>query len=183
MKFVIDTEEIKRAGVAKDVFFHVLSLYFHAFQTDETCQAANRLGLNVKDISSYSISRAGKELVEKALILSEGYDRRPLLEYMSLADSLMRVFPEGVKPGTYAYWRASTPAVAERLRLLETVADVKVDSVLAVEAAKDYVESFGSDTIYMHTLPYFILKVIHEESAAPTWQSDLLSAIENIKGK
>jgi len=181
MKFTIDPEEIRRMGVGKDVFFHVLCLYFHAFPTEKTCQEANRLGLNVKDIGSWSISRGGKDMVEKVLVLSKGHDKRPLYEYKRLARCLMDQFPKGVKPGTYTPWRGSVPFVAERLRLLETVADTKLHCGLAASATKDYVQSFGKDTTYMRTLPHFIFHAIGEEGLPPTWQSDLLSSMENIK--
>lgn len=181
MRFTIDTEEIKKAGIGKDVFFHVLCLYFHASLTEETFKEANRLGYNTRDSGGYYISGGGREMIEKIFIFSHQRDKRPSSEYKELARGLMDIFPEGGKQGTYSSWRGSVPVIADRLRMLESIAGIKLSPSKVLQAARDYVQSFGTDTLYMRTLYHFIFNIMWEEGFPAQWQSDLLSAIENIK--
>ena len=76
-----------------------------------------------------------------------------------LAEKLRELWPSGEKDGKYP-WRDSVNNLSKRLQIMWSdrfpKKELKVDE--CVEVAKRYLAKFDTDTRYMKTLKYFILK-------------------------
>lgn len=177
MKFTIDTEEIKKRSIPKEVFFHTLCLYFKSNINDDVRKEANCMGYNIKDINNYTISIGGVNMIEDVFAVSANnkYDET---RYRDIAQAMVKMYPKGFKPGTSAYWVSSILLVEHRLKLLENRAEIELTKEQALQATTEYIESFHDDTHYMQTLPNFILKVVRNAEGDVEWNSNLLSIIE-----
>lgn len=181
MKFTIDTEEIKRKNIHKDVFFHTLCLYFECNIDEEVMKEANHLGYNIKDVNSYNISIGGVNMIHEVIAASENKHDEHWHRETALA--MAEIYPKGFRPGTHIYWVSSIPLVEHRLRMLENKAGVEIYKELAVQATTEYVNSFKDDTQYMQTLPNFIFKMRKNAENEIEWDSTLLSTIEYLADK
>ena len=78
--------------------------------------------------------------------------------FETLASKLREMWPSGDKDGKYS-WRDSVPNLAERLRTLWDIRQLKnytIETCLSV--ARRYLSSYEDNKKYMQTLKYFILK-------------------------
>jgi len=181
MKFTIDTEKIKKKGIPKDVFFHVLSLYFRSYINDDVMQEANHLGYNIKTPHGYVASKEGIEMVQNIFVDSANSEDVDDTEYEETAQALVEIFPKGFKQGTKLLWGGAVPAIAHRLKLLEYKAHTHIPKNKAVKAAMKYVESFEDDRQFMQTLPYFLFKAKRDVDGDIEWTSNFLSILESLK--
>jgi len=181
MKFTIDTEKIKKKSIPKDVFFHVLSLYFHSYINDEVMREANHLGFNIKTPHGYVVSKEGIEMVQNVFVDSVSSADTDDSKYEEIAQALVEIFPKGFKAGTKILWGGAVPAIAHRLKLLEYKAHTHIPKDKAVEAAMRYVDSFKDDRQFMQTLPHFLFKAIRNVEGDVEWSSNFLSIVENLK--
>lgn len=179
MKFTIDTDVIKKLGIPKEVFFHVLYLYFCTKGDCEIPKIANEMGLNIKDTGGYMINKGGTQLIESVFMHSERPILRKDTDYEALALKLQKLFPDGRKAGTHKIWSGSTEEVTNKLRLLEYQAQCSINEDKAVEATLEYVKSF-EDKQFMQTLPNFIFRARLDDSGIADWSSNLLSIMENV---
>lgn len=98
--------------------------------------------------------------------------------YELLAAQLRNLYPQGKKAGTSYMWRDSNNLIAKRLKsLVSKYGDCFTDEQ-AINATKNYVESFNGDYRYMQLLKYFILKKVNNNGEIEE-SSQLLSYIEN----
>jgi hypothetical protein len=98
--------------------------------------------------------------------------------YELLAAQLRDLYPQGKKAGTSYMWRDSNSLIAKRLKsLVSKYGDCFTDEQ-AINATKNYVESFNGDYRYMQLLKYFILKKVNNNGEIEE-SSQLLSYIEN----
>jgi len=141
MKFTIDTEKIKKKGIPKDVFFHVLNLYFRSCIDEETAKDANHLGYNIKTPHGYVISKEGIEMIQDIFMDSVNSTDKDDPDYEDMAQALIEIFPKGFKSGTKALWGGSVSAIAHRLKLLEYKSHHPISKDKAIQAAVGYVES------------------------------------------
>lgn len=183
MKITIDTDIIKKKGISKDVFFHLLCNYFKVDMSEKPDREANNLGYNIEDIDSYDISIDGISLVEQIIAESSLTSNIPDREYETVAETMISVYPEGIKPGTHRQWGGSVSQVADKLKFLEFYTGERVDAEEAVKATREYVESFREDTKYMQTLPYFIFRCRRDGDNNLEWYSNFLSIVEGIRRK
>ena len=98
--------------------------------------------------------------------------------YISLAQQMYELFPRGTKPGTAYSWRYPVVSIAKRLEKLVTETKQTFTDEEAVQATRNYVNSFGSDQSYMRLLKYFICK--EKDKGEP--ESDLLMWIDKLRG-
>lgn len=180
MRFTIDTDKIKQKDIPKDVFFHILNLYFRSYINDDIALEANHLGYNIKTPHGYVISKEGIEMIQDIFIDSVNSTDKDDAAYEETAQALIEIFPKGFKSGTNILWGGSVPAIAHRLKLLEYKSHHPITKDKAVQAAIEYVESF-EDRQFMQTLPYFIFKAIRNVEGDVEWSSNLLTLLENLK--
>lgn len=180
MKFTIDTEKIKKKGIPKDVFFHVLNLYFRSYIDEEVAKETNHLGYSIKTPQGYVISKEGIEMIQSTFMDSVNSTDKDDSDYEEMAQALIEIFPKGFKSGTKILWGGSVPAIAHRLKLLEYKSHHPISKDKAIQAAIEYVESF-EDRQFMQTLPYFLFKAKRDVDGDIEWTSNFLSILESLK--
>ena len=79
-------------------------------------------------------------------------------ELASIAEKLIKVFPEGKKPGTPYPWRCNSKDVQVRLKKFFKLYGNQFSEEQIINAARSYVNSFNGDYRYMRLLKYFIWK-------------------------
>jgi hypothetical protein len=114
-----------------------------------------------------------KELLSSVLIDSNGKNIRDDF-FIKVAKGMRELFPEGKKPGTPYYWRDSVFTIVDRLKNLKKKYKAEFTEQEALDATKNYVESFNGDYQYMQLLKYFIYKMDGSEM-----RSDFMSYIAN----
>lgn len=114
-----------------------------------------------------------KELLSSVLIDSNGKNIRDDF-FVKVAKGMRELFPEGKKPGTPYYWRDSVFTIVDRLKNLKKKYKAEFTEQEALDATKNYVESFNGDYQYMQLLKYFIYKMDGSEM-----RSDFMSYIAN----
>lgn len=181
-KFTVNFDEVRNRGIPIDVFLYILCLYFRLPTTQETIKEAHHSGLTVKDIDQYIISKDGILIVQDILASSALlFKRESEKSYYKIAQQLADLFPNGIKPNTSSYWKGSIENIAYRLKLLELKIGRKLPNSKILQATKEYLKVFKEDKTYMQTLPYFIFKYSQNPDGEIEWQSNLLSAVENLK--
>jgi len=181
MRFTIDTEEVKKRGISRDVFFHILGLYFGVRINEDTGKEANKLGLNVSDMGSYTLSIEGRKLVERVFSASQVAVGKSRDDYKDLAKEMAMLFPVGQRDNSHTPWRGSTEEVADRLLLLDSYAEHRLTKDNVLKATRQYVSSFGDSSYFMQTLPNFIFKSHYSPDGDFEWHSSLLSVMENME--
>lgn len=105
-------------------------------------------------------------------------------EKASLARKLMDIFPAGNKvyessitgKKGYISWRGSEAIVKRKIDAMFRFNGDTIDDEILLKAAKQYVESFKSDTTYMQVLPYFLIKKKDDGEL----DSEMLKAVETV---
>ena len=102
-------------------------------------------------------------------------------EIKQFCEQLRKIFPPGMKyitdeeGHTKSYpWREHPKLIMHRFKLLKEQFDYDLDFDEVLEAAQQYVSSFGADTEGMRILKYFIIK---KNQKTGEYSSDLLTAI------
>ena len=98
-------------------------------------------------------------------------------EFYETAQTIRQLYPAGLKPGTQTPWRDSINAIVLRLKKVEKIFQIKLDSNSVIAATDMYLQSFSEDQHYMKVLKYFILK----QSSDKEYVSDLLTYIEMLQ--
>lgn len=114
-----------------------------------------------------------KALLSSVLVDSNGKNIRDDF-FVKVAKGMRELFPEGKKPGTPYYWRDSVFTIVDRLKNLKKKYKAEFTEQEALDATKNYVESFNEDYQYMQLLKYFIYKMDGSEM-----RSDFMSYIAN----
>ena len=182
MKITVDEKILQKNGLTVDEF---LVLYLCAKEVDilkviEEVIKKRFADADLKTNTSAVISNNVKELLSSIIIDSDKAVIDKEEEFLSLADKMRMLYPEGKKPGTNYYWRDSAPIVAKKLKTVVTKFGVKFTEEEALKATKKYVDSFGYDKKLMHLLKYFILKT---DKATGEIKSEFMSILENINDK
>lgn len=176
MKITINTEVLKRENLTLNDFLVMLMGYYD-YDYRETLDMLISKGIvnrNVFDNDRMILSDNTKNLIAK--ILTEANDEvvNSGINFMALAKTLQLIFPKGNKPGTTYSWRDNTETIAQKLRTLVAVYHFKFTKEEAIEATKDYVNSF-KDKEKMQLLKYFILKTKTSDDI----ESMFMTLIEN----
>ena len=126
------------------------------------------------------LTQSGVNMVENILLSSEFNKEdkasKVRLDFESIAEKMQYEFPDKKKPGTIHHWRGSKAMVAKKLQAIVKKYGVIFTEEEAVDAARRYVASFGSDQTFMQVLEYFISK---RDSKTGEERSQFLSYLEN----
>ena len=104
--------------------------------------------------------------------------RNDIKAFRELARKLQECYPEGNKPDTPYSWRSSTEEIALRLRTLVVTYGFEFNEEEAIEATKQYIESFD-DYKYIKLLKNFLLKTTIDSQGNNEIDSMFITIIEN----
>lgn len=125
------------------------------------------------------LSDQSKELVARILTESNpSLKKSPIKDFEGLASKLQDIYPKGNKEGTTYPWRGTVEEIAQKLRVLVAEHDFIYTEEEAINATKQYVDSFKDDRTHMKLLKYFLLRTKDGEIS-----SDFMTIIENNRNE
>ena len=105
----------------------------------------------------YMVTQRWSDLCDNVLLSSDKYV--PGEDIIApIAEKLMKIFPQGKKPGTPYYWKCNKREVTLKLKSFFKLYGNTYTEEQILNAAKDYVGSFNGDYRFMRLLKYFIWK-------------------------
>ena len=183
MKYIIDTEILKREGIRLDEALYLLSVYKNRpinFNTVQKAKIENKILKFENPRDPTKITPKGQSIIESILAKSKIHVSSDNLErYKALADKMREIYPKGLKPGTNYQWRDSTAIIADRLIKLVAKYSIEFTDEEAIDATKRYITSFNGNYKYMQILKYFISKQKPVEGAPAEQNSQFLSFLQN----
>ena len=180
MKITIDTKILEREGLSMGEFLIMLFSLYHADYTKCFNGLVERglIESNLFSSSSAVLSDNSKNLVFRILVeSSDKLTNCSIQNFEYLAKTLQEIYPEGNKPGTSYPWRATIEEIAYKLRVLVVLCDFTFTEEEAIEATKEYVNSF-SDQKRMSILRNFILRITRDEKGQKDISSQFMTIIE-----
>ena len=180
MTISINEKVLDKYNLTLDEFL-VLYLCSREVNVEATIQKLIKMGIVDRDIYnkiSAVVSNNTKELITSIIIDSDKAVINKDEEFLTLADKMRAIFPEGRKAGTTYYWRDSVQVIAKKLKTLVAKFEIQLTEDIVLDATRRYVESFNGVYTYMQLLKYFILKT---DKTTGDIRSELLSYIENAE--
>ena len=183
MKITINTDILNKHNLSLGEFLAMLAAYL---DIDYNLVYNKLINKKIAEKNLYSennliLSDNMKDLVARILIESDdkllncGID-----DFEALAEKLQNIFPDNNKPGTSYPWRGKVTEIAQKLRILVVKYDFQFTEEEAINAAKEYVDSFEKESYKnMKLLKYFILRV----KKGADFTSDFMTIIENNREK
>lgn len=172
MKIVIDTNVLAKMGISTDLAMYLFSIYLgnpiDSTEDLDVFKKASKAGYIM--YTRYSPSSGpkevtlepdGMEVIEKILAMSKAkkdIDDDELRRYTALAEKMQELYPEGTKPGTHEKWQGNESLIGERILSVAKKFNLTFTDEEAIQACKEYVDSFKADKTTMHVLKYFIYK-------------------------
>lgn len=182
MKIPINTNVVKRHGLALDELLTLLLGYYHVNYAD-VLKRLEEKGLVLKDVfdsTGMVLSDNTMNLVAKILIESdEKLEKCSIKDFDGLAEKLQRCYPEGVKDNTTHPWRGDREEIAQKLRILVSRFNFDFTEREAIKATKEYVKSFKPPYKGMKLLRSFVLKTIKSVKGPSDIDSLFMTIIEN----
>lgn len=180
MKLSIDTNVLKKYQLSLGEFLVLLMSHYDINYIDSYDLLVNK-GLADKNLFKEFcpiLSDNIKSLVAKILIESDDKVINCSIDIDELAIKLQALYPDGVKAGKTYTWRGDTDEIAFKLRTLIAKYDFSFTEEEAINAVKEYVDSFKAPYQYMHTLKNFLL-FIKKNQGCYEMESIFMSIIEN----
>lgn len=177
MKITINDEVLKKEHLSIGELL-ILLLGYYDINYDDCCSKLidkHIASINVFNPTSIVLSDNSRNLVAKILMESNDKVRNSGIDFMELATKLQAIYPPGNKPSTTYTWRGKTEEIAQKLRILVAQYDFSFTEEEAINATKQYVESFEKAEKHMRLLKYFILKTGSKEDI----DSMFMTLIEN----
>lgn len=183
MKYCIDTDILRNRGVYPEEFL-VMLLTRHCndiFGLIEKMKANGALIENPNYKKQLMIPSGLESFVDDTLDQC-GIKVKKDRWIEELAQSMIDLFPKGLKPGTHLSWRGNKVDISSRLRkFFKRYEEYNIKDVL--DATKRYVDSFNGNYAYMRVLKYFIwkdeVKINEDGIGYVDSSSDLANFIEN----
>lgn len=173
----IDKEVLKKYKLSLEEFI-VLLLGFYNCDYQTYADSLIKKGIVKKDLfkeNSVVLSDNTKELVISILVESDYRVKHSDIDFDSLAEKIMAVYPDGCKAGTSYLWRGKKEDIARRLRVLVAVHNFTYTEQEALDAVREYVSNFEVPYEKMTLLRHFILRHGRNE----TIESMFMTIIEN----
>lgn len=181
MKLSINTEVLKRHNLSIGEFLLLLMGYYDIDYKMTFDNLVNKklLETNLFKELSPVMSDNTKNMVATILMESDERAIKSKIDFLSLASKLQSIYPSGNKPGSTYLWRGnSTEEIAQKLRVLVVKHNFEFTEQEAIDATKEYVNSF-KDFKYMTLLKYFLLKTSKDEQGHMEIDSMFMTIIEN----
>lgn len=190
MRFILDTDKLKEREIGISGCLFLLASYLgETIIEDATYKKLSSRGLiftegfeNGKPVS-YTPTQDGANLASQ--IITEcttlKASKEPISDrFIQLAEKIRDLYPKGKKPGTSYQWRDSVELIATRLKTLILKYNVEFTDEEAIQATKNYIQSFNGDYRFMMLLKYFIFKNTND-GVCINQNSQLLSNIAEIR--
>ena len=180
MKLTIDTDVLKKYNLTLGEFL-VLLMSYKGVSYSRSCQLLKEKSLIQPDLfddTNIILSNNTKNLIARIMTESNNRVVESKIDFDKLALELMELYPSGNKPGTTYPWRGTQEEIAQKLRTLVATYNFTFTEEEAVNAVKEYVESFNK-VKYMHLLKYFILKTNNDGQGHREIDSLFMTIIEN----
>lgn len=177
MKISIDTDVLARHKLTLEEFLVLLFPYFgYAYKENAgKLEEASLVSVNKYNPAYLVISNEMKDIIAEILTESDPkLSESPVRDFEALARKLMKIYPEGNKEGTTYSWQGTSEETAQKLRVLVVRHDFIYTEEEAINATKQYVNSFKDDRTHMKLLKYFLLRTKDREIS-----SDFMTIIEN----
>lgn len=177
MKFTTDTDILSKYNLTLGEYLLLLIGYFDIHSKESLNKLIFKsLGeSDWREPATLVLPDTSKELV--ARIITESSPKlalSPVKDFEALAAKLQDIYPNGIKGGTTYPWRGTTEEIAQKLRVLVAKHDFLYTEEEAIDATKQYVDSFMDDMTRMKLLKYFLLRTKDGEIS-----SDFMTIIEN----
>lgn len=180
MKITIDTNILQKYNYTLEEFLIMLIGYYDVNYEELFLRLGGEKIIEPDLYSPMSIvlSDNTRKIVDKILVESDSKAQQSSIDFNSLAEKLQGIYPKGLKPGTTYSWRGNTSEIAHLLRLLIVKYDFNFTEQEAVEAVKEYIDSF-KDYKYTQLLKNMILKVTDYGDGNKEINSLFMTIIEN----
>ena len=161
MKITIDEDVLQKYNLTLEEF---LVLYLCAKDIDiksivEDVISKKFADKDLKYTSNAVVSNNIKELLSAIIVDSDKQVSNKDQWFLDVANSLIKLYPKGKKPGTNYYWRDNPVIIGKKLKTLVSKFGITFSEQEAIDATERYVKSFeNKDKTLMHLLKYFILK-------------------------
>lgn len=177
MKITIDTDILSKHQLTLGEYLLLLLGYFDIHSKESLNKLIFKsLGeSDWREPATLVLPDNTKELVARIITESSPkLNKSPIKDFDALAIKLQAIYPNGIKGGTTYPWRGTVEEIAQKLRVLVVQHDFIYTEEEAIQATKQYVDSFKDDTTCMKLLKYFLLRTKDKEIS-----SDFMTIIEN----
>ena len=180
MKITIDTDILRNYNLSLGQYLVLLVSYYNL-----DCQKIHdelvEKKLAERDLFKGFppvLSDNSKNLIAKIIIESDEKLEDCDIDFENLAMRLQEIYPDGIKPGKTYSWRDSVEVIAQKLRTLAVRYDFQFSEEQAINATREYVDSFKPPYTYMNTLRNFLLHVKKDEGGYSI-ESNFMTIVEN----
>lgn len=178
MKITIDTDVLQEEYLSLGDFLVLLMGYYDCDYGESLKELVDG-GIVQPDLfhkTSMVLSDNTRDRIAYILTKSDEKVRSCGIDFDSLAAKLQNIYPAHKKPGTSYEWRGKTTEIAQKLRTLVAWYDFQFTEEEALNATKEYVDSFDGDWAKMQLLKYFILRT---DGKNGNISSQFMTIIEN----
>lgn len=178
MKITINTEVLQRENLTLGDFL-VLLIGYYDIDYKECLDSLVNKGVvqpNLFNRMDIVLSDNTRDRVAYILTKSDEKVKSSGINFDSLAAKLQNIYPAHKKEGTSYEWRGKTTEIAQKLRTLVAWYDFQFTEQEALNATKEYVDSFDGDWTKMQLLKYFILRT---DGKNGNISSQFMTIIEN----
>lgn len=181
MKIPINTNVLKKYNLSLEQYIVLLTSYFN-IDCQKVQAELEQKGLADKNLFSNFppiISNNTKNLIAKIIVESDDKILTcGINDFEALASTIQSYYPQGIKAGKTYSWRGKVDEIAQKLRTLVVKYDFTFTEEEAINAVKEYVNSFQPPYTYMHTLKNFLLYTKKTEDSYEM-ESLFMTIIEN----
>lgn len=181
MKITINTNVLNKYNLSIGHYIVLLASYFNC-NYDNIISELESKGLVEKNLFSNFppiISDNTKNLIAKILMESDDKVINCGFDIDNLAYKLQSLFPDGNKSGKTYSWKGKTDDIAQKLRTLIAKYNFSFTEEEAINATKEYVDSFKAPYQFMHTLKNFLLYTKKDLNGHYEMESMFMTIIEN----
>jgi hypothetical protein len=185
MKLTINTDVLSKENITLGEFLVMLMGYYKVNYKEcfDKLVDTGIIQPNLFKELDIVLSEKSKSLIQRLLVESDDkIVNCGINDFESLARALQMIYPHGNKPGTTYSWRGEIEEIAHKLRALIVEHNFRFTEKEAIDAVKEYVNSF-KDFKYMHLLKFFILKTYSNEVGHKEIDSLFMTIIENNREK
>ena len=161
MRITIDTDILSKNNLSMGEFLTLLLGFWNLnfYNCLDDLLKKKLVDESETDHDGIILSNNTKNLVSRVLTESDNKLLKcPIKDFGALAKTLMEIYPKGIKQGTTYPWQGTVEEVAQKLRVLVVRYGFEFTEQEAINATKEYVDSYKDDTTKMRLLKYFILR-------------------------
>lgn len=181
MNITINTKILQKHHLSLGEFLLMLLSYFD-IDIEKNLNSIIKKSLAEKNVlknMDIILSNNNKDLVAQILLESNEKVINSGIDFKELAIQLMECYPKGNKPGTTYSWRSTVDIITHKLMALVAVHNFTFTPEEAIQATKEYVNSFKQPNSSMMLLRSFLLTVKKVSNDSSDISSLFMTYIEN----